>query len=163
MKPFKLVLLATIVLVSCSSTQSVPVTTTTTTPPATVTPIDYGSDCNTNTLVEIDRLGDGVRISLGKWEADKDKSYDIALEAHTAYMNASLTLRSYIRTLDIPFVNYEQWNYVEIIKDFVDASREYWESGRNNLSVNDYLIPLDDAATDFYNAMWDICDRANEP
>jgi hypothetical protein len=74
-------------------------------------------------------------------------------------MGAYMELRSYIRTLDIPLISAEQRNFVDAIQDFVDAKNRYMESGRQDLSVNDYLIPLDDAGDDFYNAMWDVCSR----
>ena len=160
MKPFKLVLLATIVLVSCSSTQSVPATTTTTTikpKPTTVAPIDYGSDCKGTTYDEIGRLFDAIVDARAKWEEDKEKSYDIAENAFFAINGASRDLRSYIRSLDIPFASAEQKNFVDAIQDYVDALNQYWESDREDLSVNDYLIPLTDATTDFFDAIGDIC------
>lgn len=161
MKPFKFVLLATIVLVSCSSNQSVPTTTTPTTTikpkPTTVAPIDYGSDCKQSTYDEIIRLGDAIVVTKDKWEEDQDKSYDIAQEAYLANSTAMRDLRSYIRTLDIPLVSAEQKKIVDALQDYVEAFNHYWESGRQDLSVNDYLIPLTDATDDFLSAMGDIC------
>ena len=104
-------------------------------------------------------MSDEIVIANEKWQEDKDKSYDIAWEAHKAQIGAITEFRSYVRALDIPLLSTEQRNYVDAIRDFVDAKNRYMESESEDLSVNDYIIPLDDAATDFNNAMWDICDR----
>lgn len=156
------IIIATLALNACGGNTTVATTTTTIKPkPTTVAPIDYGSDCNTDTLVEIERLAEELGIARDKWEEDNDKSRDKAWEALSAYSDAYKNLRSYIRTLDIPLISAEQKNFVDAIQDYVDGKNRYWESGRQDLSVNDYLIPLSDAGTDFYNAMWDICSRTN--
>ena len=160
MKSIKTVLLGIIVLVSCSSTQSIPTTTTTIKSElTTVAPIDYGNDCKRTSIDEVIRLGDARNIASDKWDEDQDKSHQIAQEAFFAHTSAWTALRSYVRTLDIPLVSAEQRNYVNAIQDYVAARNQYWESDREDLSVNDYLIPLSDAATDFLMALGDICNR----
>ena len=154
------IIIATLALNACGGNTTVATTTTTIKPkPTTVAPIDYGSDCNTDTLYEIIRLKEELTIAYDKWVEDKDKSYERALEADNAYIVAYKNLRSYVRTLDIPLISAEQKNFVDAIQDYVDGKNRYWESGRQDLSVNDYLIPLSDATADFYNAMWDVCSR----
>jgi hypothetical protein len=54
-------------------------------------------------------------------------------------------------------VSAEQKKIVDALQDYVEAFNHYWESGRQDLSVNDYLIPLTDATDDFLSAMGDIC------
>jgi hypothetical protein len=160
MKSIKLVLFGTVLLISCSSVQSVPTTTTTTTVKpkgTTVAPIDYGNDCKRATYDEVIRLGEAVIVAKDKWEEEQDKSYDIAQEAFFANMSALREWRSYIRTLDIPLVSVEQRNVVDAIQDYVDAMNQYWESDREDLSLNDYLIPLTDAMSDFFSALRDTC------
>ena len=148
----------TVYVSTTDAPKSVPTTTTTIKPkPITVAPIDYGSDCKGTTYDEIDRLFGAIRDTRAKWEEDKEKSYDIAENAFFAVNGASRDLRSYIRSLDIPFASAEQKNFVDAIQDYVDALNQYWESDREDLSVNDYLIPLTDATTDFFDAIGDIC------
>ena len=156
------IIIATLALNACGGNTTVVTTTTTIKPkPTTVAPIDYGSDCHLDTLDEIARLIEELNIAEDKWQEDNDKSRDKAWEAHSAYSSAFKELRSFIRTLDIPLVGTEQRTYVDAIQDYVDAGNQYWESGRQDLSVNDYIIPLGDAQADFVNAMWDICSRTN--
>ena len=165
MKPLKIGLLATIVLVSCSSTQvvstttssSTSTTTSTTTPPTTVAAIDYGSDCETVTYDEIVRLATVIEIAQGKLEVDRNKSRSKMVTAHYAVMDSYRNLRSYIRKLDIPLLSREQRNWVDAIQDYVDGLNRYLESDGSDLSVNNYLIPLNDAMTDFVDAFWEYC------
>ena len=165
MKPFKMVLLGTIVLVSCSSTQvvstttstTISTTTSTTTPPTTVAPIDYGSDCETVTYDEIIRLAAVIEFAQGKLEEDRNKSRSKMVTAHYAVMDSYRNLRSYIRKLDIPLLSREQGNWVDAIQDYVDGLNRYLESDGLDLSVNNSLIPLNDAMTDFVDAFWEFC------
>jgi hypothetical protein len=167
MKPLKIGLLATIVLVSCSSTQVVSTTTSsttstttstsTTTPPKTVAPIDYGSDCETVTYDEIIRLAAVIDFAQGKLEEDRNKSRSKMVTAHYAVMESYRNLRSYIRKLDIPLLSREQRNWVDAIQDYVDGLNRYLESDGLDLSVNNSLIPLNDAMTDFVDAFWEFC------
>jgi hypothetical protein len=165
--PALAVVISVLVVTGCTKTvyvtttdapKSVPSTTTTIKPkPTTVAPIDYGSDCKGTTYDEIGRLVDAIVDARAKWEEDKEKSYDVSENAFFAVIGASRDLRSYIRSLDIPFASAEQKNFVDAIQDYVDALNQYWESDREDLSVNDYLIPLTDATTDFFDAIGDIC------
>ena len=150
-------------LVSCSPNQSVPTTTTTqitiATLPTTVAPINYGSDCNGIALDEIVRLDDLVTAADGKWYEEQQNWSDNRWDIYSAYTSSYRDLRSYIRTLDIPLVSTEQKKYIDAIQDLLSAGNRYMESDGEDLSVNDYLIPLSDARTDFYNAIWESCDR----
>ena len=144
----------TVYVTTTDAPKSVPATTITIKPkPITVAPTDFGSDCKQTTYEEVTRLIDVVVSAADKWAEDQNKSYDIAQEAFYANLSALRDLRSHIRTLDIPFSSAEQRNYVDAIQDYVDAGNQYWESDREDLSVNDYLIPLRDATTDFLKAM----------
>ena len=146
MKRVKLILLATIVLASCSSTQSVPTTTTTTTikpKPTTVAPIDYGSDCklgvaSRDTFITLSAEAFAFQY---KYDEDRTKSPSEMLEAHYALTDAYRDFRSFIRNLDIPFASAQQRKFVDAIQDYVDALNRYLESDGKDLSVNDYLIP----------------------
>jgi hypothetical protein len=153
------IIIGTLAFTACGGSTTVAPTTTIKVVKTTVAPINYGSDCNTGTLGEINRLAEEVIATRGKWEEDQDKSHDKRWDAAKAYTGAYRDLRSYIRTLDIPLVSTEQRNYVDALQDFLDAFNRYMESGRQDLSVNDYLIPLDDAETDFFDAMWETCSR----
>jgi len=159
MKSIKMVLLGTIILVSCSSAQSVPTTTTTTTirpKPTTVAPIDYGSDCKRITEMEFGRLFAIAMARKQSFLVDKESPSErniySVMDAHRAW-------RSFIRNLDVPLLSTEQRNLVDAIQDYVDALNRYLESDRKDLSLNDYLIPLDDAEKDFDKAFGDICMR----
>ena len=156
MKRVKLILLATIVLASCSSTQSVPTTTTppTTnpTPPTTVAPIDYGSDCTDEKLTESARLLARTKNAQDDFDDNSNKSRSEMLDASNAYMESYRNLRSFVRNLDIPLLIAEQRNLVDAIQDYVDAFNRFLESDGRDLSVNDYIIPLEDAIVDFNKA-----------
>lgn len=144
----------TVYVTTTDAPKGVPATTITIKPkPITVAPTDFGSDCKRTTYDEVTRLLDARGIAYDKFEEDQDKSTDIAQEAFFAFQRALTDLRSYIRSLDIPFSSAEQRNYVDAIQDYVDAGNQYWESGGQDLSVNDYRIPLGDATTDFLSAM----------
>jgi len=160
MRRLTLIIIGALALSACGDNATVAPTTTIKVVKTTAAPIDYGSDCNVDTLREIIRLREELTIAYDKWAEDKDKSFERALEADNAYIVAYKNLRSYIRTLDIPLISAEQKNFVDAIQDYVDAKNRYWESGRQDLSVNDYLIPLSDAGTDFSNAIVKTCNKA---
>ena len=165
MKPFKIVLLGAIVLVSCSSNQSVPTSTTTPitipTSPTTVAAIDYDNYCATPKVAR-DRFITLLATVAGTQEGYdrvKDKSRSEMLDAHYALTDAYRDLRTYYRNLDVPLLDIEQQNLVDAIQDYVDALNRYLESDGRDLSVNDYIIPLSDATADFNKANTDICNR----
>ena len=158
MKLFKIVLLGTIVLMSCSSGQTVSTTTTTTTTtttapkpkPTMVAPIDYGSDCTEENGTEYVILSARAANARDNLDDNSNKSRSEVLESYNAYMESYRNLRSFIRNLDIPFADAERKILVDIIQDYVDALNQFLESDFNNLSFNDVLIPLSDAQADFY-------------
>jgi hypothetical protein len=154
MKSFKMALLGTIVLMSCSSNQSAPTTstptTTTPTPPTTVVPIDYGGDCTEENRTDYVILVAQTANARDNLDDNSNKSLSEVLESYNAYMESYRNLRSFIRNLDIPFADAERKIYVDIIQDYVDALNQFLESDFNNLSFNDVLIPLSDAQADFY-------------
>lgn len=165
MKLLKIGLLATMVLVSCSSTQSVPATTTppTTKPtaPTTVAPIDYGSDCklgvaSRDTFITLSAEASAFQY---KYDEDRTKSPSEMLEAHYALTDAYRDLRSHVRNLEMPLLDTEQRNLVDAIQDYVDGLNSFLESDGRDLSVNDYIIPLSDATADFNKAFYEICTR----
>ena len=164
MEPLKIGLLATIVLVSCSSTQSVQTTTTTTTikpNPTTVAQIDYGSDCklgvaSRDTFITLSAEAFAFQY---KYDEDRTKSPSEMLEAHYALTDAYRDLRSHVRNLEMPLLDTEQRNLVDAIQDYVDGLNRFLESDGRDLSVNDYVIPLSDATADFNKAFYEICTR----
>ena len=66
-------------------------------------------------------------------------------------------IRTYIRTLDIPTISAEQNKFVDSLQTYLSAYNSYWESGKKNLSVNDYSIPLSDSEIDFFDAWEATC------
>jgi len=160
MKRLTPIIIATLALNACGGNTTIATTTTTIKPkPTTVAPIDYGSDCNVDTLQEVIRLSKEVVTTRENFEQTQDKSHDKRWDAAKAFMEAYRDLRSYIRTLDIPLISTEQRNLVDALQNYVDAFNRYMESDREDLSVNDYIIPLDDARADFFDAMWETCSR----
>jgi len=88
-----------------SSSQTTPTTTTTTTKPKTTVPktsivINYGKDCKMKTLTEFDRL-------YGEYsDARKNQKKDIPTrEEYVDQQQKLTTVRSYVRSLDIPFIS----------------------------------------------------------
>jgi hypothetical protein len=74
-------------------------------------------------------------------------------------MRALKELRTYVRRLDLPTMSVVQSELVDAIENFLNAYNTYWESGKKNLSVNDYLIPLSDARLDFLDAWMSDCTK----
>jgi hypothetical protein len=135
------------VLPACSNSSEEVVQTTTTV-------VDIGSDCNQETF-----------DLLEKFEADymaiRDKSIWPNGTATISDINdltdAILAMRSYIRSLDVPVMSLEKDNYVDVLQKYYEAFNDYVESGYDDLSVNDFSIPLKDAKTDFYSVFKAEC------
>jgi hypothetical protein len=150
----------TVYVTTTDAPKSVPTTTTTIKPkPITVAPIDFGSDCNSATLEEILRLVEEIETTRVKFDEDRDKSDELFWDAGKASLEAWRELRSYVRTLDIPLLDTQQRNYVDAMQDFISALNRYLESDGTDMGINDELLSLDDAETDFFDAVWESCDR----
>ena len=143
----KLLICLTIILSATSCGYQITKSTTTTT--TTTTTIDYGQDCNLTVDKTIQELSDAVDLA---WKNATD-----GVPTRTEYEEMVRALKFYrsdIRTLDIPTMSVVQSELVDAIENFLNAYNTYWESGKKNLSVNDYIIPYTDARTDFTIA-WD--------
>jgi len=124
----------------------------------TVTTINYGTDCNRTVSTEIVRLTTLVK------EARSDSNGGLNVPTRSQYLaivSSFENLRSYIRSLDIPIVATQQVVYVNVIDQYLDAFNIYWQSGKQDLSVNNYKRDLSDAATDFGNAFTTLCTIRN--
>ena len=150
MKALKTALLGAILVMSVSSCgNSKPVAVETTV--ATTTTISYGKDCNKVVEAEMQRLRDVLSVA---W----DKAGGVPTrEEYLAEVRAMKELRSYVRSLDIPTLFIEQNNFVDAMENYLIAYNRYIESGKKDLSVNDYIIPFTDAEDDFAIAWNAVC------
>jgi len=120
----------------------------------TVTTINYGTDCNRTVSNEIARLGNELSEA---WSKATQGGGVPTRSQYTAKVKALRNLRLYIRTLDIPLVNIEQITFTNVIDQYLDAYNAYWESGKRDLSVNDYITDYQDASYDFYDSFNNLC------
>ena len=152
MKALKTALLGAILIMSVSSCgNSKPVAVETTI--ATTTTISYGKDCNKVVDAEMQRLRDVLSVAWDKATTGGVPTREEYLAKHRA-MNK---LRSYVRSLDIPTLTAEQNGYVDAMENYLIAYNRYIESGKKDLSVNDYIIPFTDAEDDFASAWNAVC------
>lgn len=154
----KLFILLTISLTSCGYSiaieKSATTTTTTTTtipPTTTTTTINFGSDCHSGINSRMDDLAYAID------EASSGRDSVPTYKQWTAETNAWREFRLFIRSLDIPTLTVEQNAYVDAIQDYLVAYNQYWDSGKTDLSVNNYRNMLWDAQQDFYEAWNDVC------
>lgn len=150
MKALKTALLGAILVMSvssCGNSKPVAVETTTTT-------ISYGKDCNKVVDAEMQRLFDILSVAFGKRSGSNGT---VTSKEAMERSRAMRELRGYIRTLDLPTMIVEKNAYVDAMENYLVAFNEYIESGKKDLSVNDYLVPLGDTETDFTNAFNAVC------
>jgi hypothetical protein len=144
------IILAMFILTSCGYT--ITKTTTTTSVVVTTTTVNYGKDCNSTVDAELQELFDELSAAWGNATDGVPTRSE-----YTAKHAAIRALRSYVRNLDIPLLPNEQEVFTQVMQDYIDAYNKYWESGKRDLSVNDYLIPFGDAEDDFVFAWNSIC------
>jgi hypothetical protein len=144
------IILAMFTLTSCGYTLT-KVEPTTTIAQTTTTTIDFGDDCHIGQEVELQGLVDEVSEA---WGTAGTTPTTAEWQART---RALKKYRSFIRGLDIPTIAGEQSALVYLIQEYVDAFNQYMESGKKDLSLNDILIPLDDAENDFFEAWNKVC------
>jgi len=144
------IILAMFTLTSCGYTLT-KVESTTTTAQITTTTIDFGDDCHIGQEVELQGLVDEVSEA---WKTAGTTPTTAEWQART---RALKKYRSFIRGLDIPTIAGKQSALVYLIQEYVDAFNRYMESGKKDLSLNDILIPLDDAENDFFEAWNEVC------
>ena len=152
MKAVKTVLLGAILVMSissCGNSKPVAVETTTTT-------ISYGKDCNRVVADKLSLLADDVEVAWKNATSNATSGVP-SRSKYVAKVSALRDLRSYVRTLDIPTVSIEQSVFVNVIDEYLDAYNTYWESGKRDLSVNNYINDMSDASSDFYRAFWEVC------
>ena len=117
----------------------------------TVTTINYGTDCKVSSVRELNRLIDvQEQISSNRGSVPTTEEWN----DETAAMEA---VRSYVRALDIPLLSDYQFKYVNAIYDFLVAYNAYIESGKTDLTLNDYAIPYNDSEYDFQKAFREMC------
>lgn len=153
MKALKTALLGAILIMcisSCGNSEPVAVETTV----ATTTTISYGKDCNKVVADKLSLLNNDVEVA---WENATDNGGTPSRSEYVAKVSALRDLRSYVRKLDIPTVSIEQSVFVNVIDEYLDAYNAYWESGKRDLSVNNYITDMNDASSDFYRAFWEVC------
>jgi len=147
-------ILAMFTLTSCGykitkveQTTTTTTTTTTTLVVVTTTTVNYGKDCNSTVLSKLEELVTAVSEASEKRSGGNGTSTNQELGNR---MKTWRKYRSYLRSLDLPTMEFEKTVYVDSIEDYVSALNRYMESGKTDLSVNDYKIPLQDAQDDFY-------------
>lgn len=140
-------ILAMFTLTSCGYTITKVQPTTTTSSTSTTVAINYGKDCNKTVSSKLDELATAVTEASEKRSGRNSTSTDKELGNR---MQTWREFRSYLRSLDLPTMEFEKTVYVDIIEDYVKAINRYMESGKTDLSVNDYITPLQDAGDDFY-------------
>jgi hypothetical protein len=117
----------------------------------TVTTINYGTDCNLNSVRELNRLIDiQEQISLNRGSVPTTKEWQDET-------NAMEAVRSYVRALDVPLLSDYQFAYVNAIFDFLVAYNTYFQSGKTDLTLNNYTIPYNDSEYDFQKAFIEMC------
>ena len=117
----------------------------------TVTTINYGTDCNLSSIRELNRLIDvQEQISSNRGSVPTTEEWN----DETAAMEA---VRSYVRALDVPLLSDYQFAYVNAIYDFLVAYNNYFQSGKTDLTLNNYTIPYNDAEYDFQKAFIEMC------
>ncbi len=138
--------------ISIQSTETSTTTSTTTIPPTTTTTTIYlGADCHPSIeteWIELRKVLSEARIHASGVPTTKE---------YNAEVGAWRNLRTFIRSLDIPTLTVEQNAYVDAIQDYLVAYNQYIDSGKTDLSVNNYRIPMSDAANDFVDAWNEVC------
>ena len=128
-------------------------TTTTSTPRTTLTTISLGISCTSSNYDLVHDLFDEVDEA---WDAATEDGVPTTKEWQ-AKTRALRAYRSAIRNLNIPRIAIEQNAFVYAIANYVEAYNRYWESGKKDLSVNDYITPYSDAENDFWRVFDQYC------
>ncbi len=139
--------------ISIQSTETSTTTSTTTIPPTTTT-VYFGTDCYVETEIKWNELSDEVSKA---WKASTDGNGVPTSSEWRNKIKALRNLRSFIRGLDIPTISTQQQAYVNAIEDYMIAFNQYIDSGKKDLSVNNYQTPLNDTEDDFVVAWNKVC------
>jgi hypothetical protein len=130
---------------ACGSNNPVATETTTST-------INIGADCNGAVRIVVGNLIDAyMKID------EKIGGVPPSNSEYREWTEAMIGLRQYVRTLDLPLLVSEQNNYVNAIEDYVNAYNTFVESNGTDLSVNEFMIPFNDAESDFMLRFRDAC------
>ena len=146
MKALKTVLLGAILVMgisSCGNSGQVAVETTTT--------ISYGKDCNNEAVTELELL-----IETQEFISGLSSGFPSA-ETFGGEWKAFSDVRSYARGLDVPLLKNEQNIYVGAMTDFILAYQRYYQSEGQDLTVNNYIMPYNDAEQDFTISFSQMC------
>ena len=134
-----------LVISACGSNNPVASETTTST-------INIGADCNGAVRIVVGNLIDAyMKID------EKIGGVPPSNSEYREWTEAMLGLRQYVRTLDLPLLVSEQNNFVNAIEDYVNAYNTYVESNGTDLSVNEFMIPFNDAESEFMSRFRDTC------
>jgi len=138
--------------IAIESTDTTTTSTTTTTSPPRTTPttIYLGDGCTSSNHAELLKLRGEVKnasTSDGLPTSDEWRATSTAFRKY----------RSFLRGLDVPTLALEQDALVDAIADFLEAYNRYWESGQQDLSVNNYITAYGDAEYDFWKAFEKSC------
>lgn len=142
--------------IAIESTDTTTTSTTATTSPPRITPttVYLGDGCTSSNHAELLKIrGDVSNARRASTDGDGVPTSD----EWKAETRAFRDYRSFVRSLDVPSLATEQDALVDAIADFLEAYNRYWESGRQDLSVNNYLTPYEDANYDFWTAFEKSC------
>ena len=154
MKILKTILVTSIlvmVVASCGNSNSSAVQTTSPKPMV----YKYGTDCNKKSFGRLQQL-----ITIQEEASSKSGSIPTTEEWHNE-TDAMKAVRTYVRALDIPTLATYQTQYVNAIYDFLVAYNTYFQSGKTDLSVNNYRILYNDSQGDLLIAYYDLCSYRN--
>jgi hypothetical protein len=146
MKALKTALIGAILVMgisSCGNSESVAVETTTT--------ISYGKDCNEEAVLELDLF-----IAAQEFISGLSSGFPSANHFGEEW-KAFSDVRSYVRGLDVPLLQSEQTIYVGAMTDFILAYQRYYESRGQDLMLNNYIMPYNDAEQDFRISFRSLC------
>jgi len=141
--------------IAIESTDTTTTSTTASTSPPRITPttIYLGDGCTSSNHAELLKLSGEAKNAWKESTSDGPPTSDEWQATSTAYRK----YRSFLRGLDVPTLALEQDALVDAIADFLEAYNRYWESGQQDLSVNNYITAYGDAEYDFWKAFEKAC------
>jgi hypothetical protein len=113
---------------------------------------NYGSSCNKETGAEVRLLIDEQEFISGLSDG-----YFPSFEQFNDELKAFSDVRSYVRGLDVPLLQTKQDIYVGVMTDFILAYQRYYQSGGQDLTLNNYIMPYNDAEQDFLTSFSKMC------
>jgi hypothetical protein len=114
---------------------------------------NYGSSCNKETGAVVRRMIEKQEFMWGL----SDGGYP-SEEQYEAQWETYSDIRAYVRGLDIPLLETEQNNFVNVSATYLSFFQRYYESGGQDLTLNLYVTPYNDAEQDFLGAFAVMCE-----